>query len=62
MHKTVNEEYEVVEILLHDCVKGTFITIKETAVATCAVIHVFPSLGRKAHLKTLSLIIQLSKG
>ena len=43
MHITVNEENKTTEQLLHYFVKGTFITIEETAVATCAVIHVSSS-------------------
>lgn len=35
MHITVNEENKTTEQLLHYFVKGTFITIEETAVATC---------------------------
>jgi hypothetical protein len=45
MHKAINEENKSAKQFSHDVPKGTFITIKETAVATCAVIHVFPSLG-----------------
>ena len=35
-----HRENEPIKQFLHDALKGTFISIKETAVATCTVIHV----------------------
>ena len=46
MHITVYEEYKTAEPLFHYIDKGAFITIKETAVATSAVIHMFSSQTR----------------
>ena len=44
LYISMDEEYKTVMIFLHNLSEGTFITIKETAVATCTVIHKFLSL------------------
>lgn len=42
MHIAVNKENQALKICLHEFVKSTSVTVKETALATGAVIHVFP--------------------
>ena len=46
VHKAINKENKSAKQFFHDVSKGTFITIKETAVVTCAVVHIGSSLGR----------------
>ena len=46
VHITVNEENKTPKQLLHNLIKGTLITIEETALATCAGFHIVSSYSR----------------